>query len=96
LKPKGDLVLDQGACKAISQNGKSLLPSGIKKVEGQFGVGDPVRCLNMDNKPVAVGLTNFSSEELRKIKGVRTDQIAQILGSKESDEVMHRDNLVIL
>ncbi len=96
LKPKGHLVLDQGACKAISQNGKSLLPSGIIEVDGQFGVGDPVRCLDMQKKPVAVGLTNFSSEDLRKIKGVRTDQIVQILGSKESDEVMHRDNLVIL
>ena len=79
-----------------ARNGKSLLPSGIIEVDGQFGVGDPVRCLDMHNKPVAVGLTNFSSDDLRKIKGVRTDQIVQILGSKESDEVMHRDNLVIL
>ena len=96
LKPKGHLVLDQGACKAICQNGKSLLPSGILGVDGQFDVGDPVQCLDMHNKPVAVGLTNFSSEDLRKIKGIHTDQIVQILGSKESDEVMHRDNLVIL
>ncbi len=96
LKPKGSLVLDRGACKAICQNGKSLLPSGIVEVAGHFDVGDAVRCLDMDNKPVAVGLTNFSSDDLCKIKGVRTDHIVQILGSKESDEVMHRDNLVIL
>ncbi len=96
LKPKGSLVLDQGACKAICQNGKSLLPSGIVEVDGQFGVGDPVRCMDPQRRPVAVGLTNFSSLDLGRIKGVRTSQIVQILGSKESDEVMHRDNLVIL
>ena len=96
LKPKGELVLDQGACNAITKNGKSLLPSGIFQVDGQFGVGDPVRCLNMQNKPVAVGLTNFSSDDLRKIKGVHSDKIVTILGNKECDEVMHRDNLVIL
>lgn len=96
LKPKGHLVLDQGACKAISQNGKSLLPSGIIEVAGRFDVGDPVRCLDTHNKPVAVGLTNFSSEDLHKIKGIHTDRIMEVLGSKESDEVMHRDNLVIL
>ncbi len=96
LKPKGNLILDPGACKAIGQNGKSLLPSGITEVDGQFDVGDPVRCLDINKKPVAVGLTNFSSDDLRKIKGVHTDQIVQILGIKESDEVMHRDNLVIL
>jgi glutamate 5-kinase len=96
LKPKGKLRLDQGACNAITKNGKSLLPSGVLEVEGQFGVGDPVRCIDINNLPIAVGLTNFSSEDLRKIKGMRSDKIATVLGIKESDEVMHRDNLVIL
>jgi glutamate 5-kinase len=59
-------------------------------------VGDPVRCVDTHNNPVAVGLTNFSSDDLLKIKGMRSDRIVEILGTKESDEVMHRDNLVIL
>ncbi len=96
LKPKGQLVLDQGACNAISKNGKSLLPSGIVRVEGLFEVGDPVKCVDMQNNQVAVGLTNFSSDDLRKIQGMHSDRIAMVLGTKESDEVMHRDNLVIL
>jgi glutamate 5-kinase len=96
LKPKGRLTLDQGACNAITRNGKSLLPSGVVEVEGQFGVGDPVRCVDLQNHPIAVGLTNFNSDDLRKIKGMRSDMIEKVLGIKESDEVMHRDNLVIL
>ncbi|MCP4342423.1 MAG: glutamate 5-kinase [Desulfobulbaceae bacterium] len=96
LKPKGKLMLDPGACNAITKNGKSLLPSGIIEIDGQFGVGDPVRCVDTHNTPVAVGLTNFRSDDLRKIKGMRSDRIVEILGTKESDEVMHRDNLVIL
>jgi glutamate 5-kinase len=96
LKPKGKLVLDLGACNALTKNGKSLLPSGIVEVDGQFGVGDPVKCIDKQNSPVAVGLTNFSSDDLRKIKGMHSDQILKILGTKECDEVMHRDNLVIL
>jgi glutamate 5-kinase len=96
LKPKGKLVLDQGACSAITKNGKSLLPSGVVEVDGQFGVGDPVRCADLQNNPVAVGLTNFSSDDLRKIKGMHSGRIEKVLGTKESDEVMHRDNLVIL
>jgi glutamate 5-kinase len=96
LKPKGKLVLDQGACSAITKNGKSLLPSGVVEVDGQFGVGDPVRCADLQNNPVAVGLTNFSSDDRRKIKGMHSGRIEKVLGTKESDEVMHRDNLVIL
>ena len=96
LKPKGKILLDQGACNAISRNGKSLLPSGVVEVYGQFGVGDPVRCIDEQNIPVAVGLTNFSSDDLLKIKGMHSDRILKILGTKECDEVMHRDNLVIL
>ncbi len=71
-------MLDQGACNAITRNGKSLLPSGIINVEGTFGVGDPVQCIDQHNKPVAVGLTNFSSDDLRKIKGMRSDSIVKI------------------
>ncbi len=96
LKPRGTLFLDEGACKAVSKNGKSLLPSGIMWIEGDFSVGDSVLCLDENKKRIAVGLCNFSSEELSKIKGLRTDKIEQVLGYKEVDEVLHRNNLVVL
>jgi len=96
LKPKGTLVLDQGACHAVRENGKSLLPSGISGIEGNFDVGDSVLCTDKSKKRVAVGLSNFSSEELYKIKGLRSDKIEQVLGHKDFDEVLHRDNMVIL
>lgn len=96
LKPHGELLLDEGACLAITQKGRSLLPSGVIEIRGEFEIGDCVRCVNGQNNPIAVGLTNFDSGDLQKIKGVRSDRIAEILGYKESDEVMHRDNLVIL
>ncbi|MFN2365917.1 MAG: glutamate 5-kinase [Desulfurivibrionaceae bacterium] len=96
LKPKGELVLDRGACRALIENGKSLLPSGIVEVRGRFGVGAPVHCLAENGKAVAVGLVNYSSGDLDKLKGVRTSEIKTILGFKDSDEIIHRDNLVIL
>lgn len=96
LKPKGALILDDGAVQAIGGRGRSLLPSGIQAVEGEFGVGDSVRCLDADRTAVAVGLINYSSRDVEKIKGLKSDQIIGILGFKDSDEVIHRDNLVIL
>jgi glutamate 5-kinase len=96
LKPQGELVIDDGACLAITKKGKSLLPSGIIDVRGEFEIGDCVRCVNRQGGAVAVGLTNFDVKDLQKIKGIRSDRIAEVLGFKESDEVLHRDNLVIL
>ncbi len=96
LKPKGALSLDDGAVLAITRKGRSLLPSGIRTVEGQFGVGDAVRCLDLNGAAVAVGLINYTSQDVKKIHGLRSDQIAGVLGYKDSDEVIHRDNLVIL
>ncbi|MFT5699316.1 MAG: glutamate 5-kinase [Desulforhopalus sp.] len=96
LKPQGDIVLDRGACIAISKNGRSLLPSGILSVEGDFKKGDSVRCVDPNGVPVAVGLSNFNYDTIAKIKGMRTEEIRQLLGYKESEEVMHRDNMVVL
>jgi glutamate 5-kinase len=96
LKPKGKMVLDVGACNAITKNGRSLLPSGIISVEGAFQKGDSVSCVDENDVAIAVGLTNFSYNMVDKIKGLRTDDIRTLLGYKESEEVMHRDNMVIL
>ncbi|MBW2505549.1 MAG: glutamate 5-kinase [Deltaproteobacteria bacterium] len=96
LRPKGHLVLDKGACKALMQGGKSLLPSGILEVKGCFGVGAPVQCFDNQGNAIATGLSNYGSSDLEKIKGLKTGEIEKILGYKDSDEVIHRDNLVIL
>lgn len=94
LKPKGKIILDEGACLAIGKKGKSLLPSGIVAIVGRFDIGDAVHCVTVTEQVVAVGLVNYNSADLEKIKGQHTDNIAAILGHKDYDEVMHRDNLV--
>ncbi len=95
-KPKGDVIVDDGAKKAILQKGKSLLPSGVVKIRGIFDRGDLVSCLGPRGKEFARGLVNYSATELEKIKGHRSDQIESTLGYKYSDEVIHRDDLVVL
>jgi len=95
LKPKGRVILDNGACLALSQKGKSLLPSGILHVQGTFSPGDAVNCVDCNGRVIAVGLINYSSGDVDRIKGRKTSEIAQILGFKDDDEVMHRDNLVL-
>jgi glutamate 5-kinase len=96
LKSRGSVVLDDGACAAISAHGKSLLPSGIMEVRGSFGIGESIQCLNRKNECVAVGLTNYCSEDIDKIKRSHSGEIFDILGFKDSDEVIHRDNLVLM
>lgn len=95
LHPRGTLVIDDGAKKALLEKGKSLLPSGIVEVEGDFNLGDAVNCVDRDGEIIAKGLVNYNSVEIRKIKGLKTLQISQILGHKDYDEVIHRDNLAI-
>lgn len=96
LRPKGELYLDKGACRALAREGKSLLPSGIREVKGKFGVGDPVHCLAPDGKAIAAGLVNYSAREVAAIQGRQSADIESIIGYKDSDEVIHRDNLVLL
>ena len=97
LRPKGFLIIDEGACHALTARGKSLLPSGILEVRGKFGVGAPVHCLsNSTGEAVAAGLSNYSSGSLEKIKGCSSTMIEDLLGYKDSDEAIHRDNLVLL
>jgi glutamate 5-kinase len=95
-KTKGRIVVDAGARRALTEGGKSLLPSGVLDVEGSFGFGDSASCVEENGREFARGLVNYSSEELKRIKGQHTRAIEAILGSKLYDEVIHRDNLVLL
>ena len=95
LKPKGIIRIDEGAAEAILNRGKSLLPSGIIGVEGEFSVGAPVEFRTMDNEILGTGLVNYSSTDIRKIMGLKSNQIKNCLGQKPYDDVIHRDNLAV-
>ena len=95
LRPRGKLVIDDGAKKALLEKGKSLLPSGVIEVEGSFDQGDPVICVDQDGAMLAKGLVNYNAEEIHKIKGLKSKQIYQVLGHKDYDEIIHRDNMAV-
>ena len=88
--------MDDGAKDALVRGGKSLLPSGIVAVDGIFNVGDSVLCVDCNDHWFAKGLVNYSSSDLNKILGKKSKEIEGILGRKDYDEVIHRDNLVII
>ncbi len=97
VKPKGRVYIDKGALNALQKRGKSLLPSGVVKVDGAFVKGDVVSIVDEGgNKEVARGLMNYSDAEVRKVRGLRTSLIEEALGSKPYDEIIHRDNIVLL
>jgi glutamate 5-kinase len=96
LKPAGDVIVDDGAHEAVVARGKSLLPSGLREVRGAFGVGECVRCLDVRGREFARGLVNYSAQELNQIKGLHTSKIEKALGYKAYDEIIHRDDLVLL
>ena len=96
VKTKGRLTLDDGAVEALTRKGKSLLPSGITAVHGNFESGDAVACTDRAGGEFAKGLVNYGSEAIAKIKGLKSSDIQKTLGYKDYDEVIHRDNLVIL
>ncbi|MEW5744095.1 MAG: glutamate 5-kinase [Nitrospirota bacterium] len=96
VKPKGSLIMDDGAVNAILKSGKSLLPSGIVTVEGAFDIGDAVYCVDSKGARIAKGIVNYSSVDISRIRGKKTSEIESLLGYKYSDEVIHRDNLVVL
>ncbi len=95
-RPKGSVIIDEGAVIALREGNKSLLPTGIVSIEGTFEIGDSVYCLSPGGKKVAKGLINYSSADLKKIMGKKTGEIEDILGFKYSDEAIHRDNLVLV
>ncbi len=92
--PKGSLIIDRGAEKAIMENGKSLLSAGIKEVKGNFNRGDAVIILSEDKKELAIGIVNYSSADIEKIRGLKSSDIEKVLKFKYADEVIHRDNMV--
>ena len=97
VPPQGRLTVDAGALTALTLHGKSLLPSGIVDVEGTFASGEVVAVLaGAGGREFARGVVNFDAAELRKIRGAKTNEIEQRLGYRSFDEVIHRDNLVIL
>lgn len=95
-RPKGTIIVDSGAKEALTNKNKSLLSSGIVETDGSFVVGDVVKIADKAFKEFAIGLTNYSSSELMKIKGLKTGEMKEALGFKREDEVIHKDNLVIL
>ncbi|MFE8072824.1 glutamate 5-kinase [Marinobacteraceae bacterium S3BR75-40.1] len=96
LKTRGQLVLDAGAVKGVCQGGKSLLPVGVREVKGSFRRGEMVSCVDESGREVARGLINYDSDDARQIIGHPTSQIAEILGFVSEDELIHRDNLVLV
>jgi glutamate 5-kinase len=95
-RPQGSVQVDAGAVAALAERGKSLLPSGVTRVEGGFQRGDVVRVQGPDGEEIARGLVNYSADELGRIKGRQTMEIEGILGYKYYDEVVHRDNMALL
>lgn len=95
LVPVGKLFLDEGAVRAIRNQGKSLLAAGITHIEGVFQSQDGVQLCDQAGQEIARGLVNFSSEELQKIKGCQSEAIASILGYASAETVVHRDNLAL-
>lgn len=96
LRAQGDVQIDTGAAAALRQGGRSLLPIGVTRVDGHFARGDLIRILDETGRDFARGLTNYSADQARKLCRQPSSAIADILGFVEEDELVHRDNLVIL
>ncbi len=95
-RPAGKLTVDDGARRALVEHGRSLLPRGVVKVDGEFAVGDTVSVLTGDGTEVARGFVSYGATDLRKIQGLHSGEIEGILGYRSVDEAIHRDDLVLL
>ena len=95
LTPKGSIIIDDGAVRAVAENGKSLLPIGVVAVEGEFEQGAAVNFKTTDHQIIGTGLVNYRSLDIQLIKGLKTFQIEACLGARHYDEIIHRDNLVL-
>jgi glutamate 5-kinase len=96
LQVRGRLMLDRGAVRALTQDGKSLLPIGVHDLSGEFERGEVVSCLDPDGREIARGLVNYSASEARRILRAPSHEIEARLGYMEEPELIHRDNLVLL
>lgn len=96
LHTAGKVMLDAGAVRKLTSEGKSLLPIGVVKVAGEFGRGDVITCIDEGGRAVARGISNYASSEARRIIGHSSSEIVTILGYEEEPELIHRDNLVLL
>ena len=95
-RTRGELVIDEGAARALVERGRSLLPAGIREVRGKFGIGDPVACVGPAGESVARGLVAYASQDIERIAGMATRDIPQVLGYSNGDEVIHRNDLVLV
>lgn len=96
LQTAGRLTLDEGAVRVLREHGRSLLPVGVKAADGRFHRGDIVSCVDAQGREVARGLVNYNLDETRRILGVGSRQIEERLGYPGEEELIHRDNLVVL
>ena len=96
LQTRGTLVLDDGAVTALATGTKSLLPVGVKAVQGSFRRGEMVVCVAADGREIARGLANYSALEAQKIIGQSSDAIERLLGYVDEPELVHRDNLILI
>lgn len=96
LKPKGTLIVDDGAKRAVVKMGKSLLSTGLIDVKGHFQFGDPVKCVDTNGAEFARGLINYRAEDVFRLRGLHSRDIKKVLGYKHYDEIIHRDDLVVL
>jgi len=93
--PRGSVRLDDGAVRAVTTQGRSLLPVGVAEVEGEFGMGDLVAVCDREGRELGRGLVNYAARDLRLIQGQATARIEEVLGFRGCDEVIHRDNLFV-
>ena len=96
ISGEGHVGIDAGAAAALRAQGRSLLPAGVATVTGSFQRGDAVELRDPEGLRVAAGTTNYASTELDQIRGLKSDRIAETLGYSYGDEVIHRDNMVLL
>jgi glutamate 5-kinase len=95
-KTRGRITIDDGAAKALRNRGRSLLPAGILHVEGRFTVGDSVSCVDDKGREVARGLASYSSPDVQRVAGRPTKEISRVLGYTNGDEIIHRDDLILV
>ena len=96
LRPAGSIAVDKGAAEALCNRGRSLLPSGVREVRGDFGGGDCVSLLDPDGVEFGRGLVNYPASDVLKVAGRRSTEIPALLGYKVADEIIHRDNFVLI